>query len=72
VLEYARVADSLTARIGKGEFAPGARLPGELALAGEYGVAYGTVRRALQVLRGRGAVVTLWGKGTFVAGTGKP
>ncbi|TGN85553.1 GntR family transcriptional regulator, partial [Streptomyces griseoluteus] len=33
----------------------------------EYGVAYLTVRRAAQVLRERGLIVTVHGRGTFVA-----
>jgi DNA-binding GntR family transcriptional regulator len=72
MLEYERVAGDLAARIGAGEFPPGARLPAELALAAEYRVAYGTVRRAMHVLRRRGLVVTRWGKGTFVWGPGNP
>jgi GntR family transcriptional regulator len=65
-LEYRRVADALAARIGRGELEPGAKLPPEQALADEFGVAYGTIRRAMDVLRERGLVITIWGKGTFV------
>jgi DNA-binding GntR family transcriptional regulator len=65
-LEYLRVADDLAARIASGELPPGARLPAEPALAEEYEVAYGTVRRAMDVLRERGLIVTMWGKGTFI------
>lgn len=46
---------------------PGACLPAERDLAQEYGVAYLTVRRAAQVLRGRGLIETVHGRGTFVA-----
>jgi GntR family transcriptional regulator len=42
-------------------------LRGERAMAEEYGVAIGTVRRAVKHLRDRGVVVTLPHKGTFVA-----
>jgi DNA-binding GntR family transcriptional regulator len=42
------------------------RLPGERELGQQYGVALGTVRRALDVLRERGLVVTLLAKGTFI------
>jgi GntR family transcriptional regulator len=31
------------------------------------GVSYGTVRRAMQVLRDRGLITTIHGRGTFVA-----
>lgn len=65
-LEYRRIADELGARIVSGEFAPGSKLPAEPVLAQEYEVAYGTLRRAMDVLRERGLVVTIWGKGTFV------
>ena len=63
---YAQVADHLQARIDAGDLAPGARLPGERDLAAEYGVALGTIRRAMQELRGRGKVVTTPSKGTFI------
>lgn len=61
-----RVADDIAARIDAGDLRPGARLPAEPALAEEYGVAYHTVRHAMQILRERGYVATYWGKGTFV------
>jgi GntR family transcriptional regulator len=64
---YARVADHIVERIDAGELTPGARLPGERDLAAEYGVALGTVRRAVEELRSRGLVVTLPAKGTFIA-----
>jgi DNA-binding GntR family transcriptional regulator len=63
---YRQVADHLAARIAAGELAPGARLPGERDLAQEYGVALGTIRRAVEVLRERGLVITLPAKGTYV------
>ncbi|MFJ4690050.1 GntR family transcriptional regulator [Streptomyces sp. NPDC088766] len=66
-LIYVAVADHVEARIRSGELQPGARLPSERDLAKEYGVAYLTVRRAAQVLRERGLVETVHGRGTFVA-----
>lgn len=66
-LLYVAVADHIEARIGAGELQPGARLPPERELAGEYGVAYLTVRRAMVELRGRELIITVHGKGTFVA-----
>ena len=65
-LEYNRVANDLAGRIASGEFAPGARLPREQDLAREYGVSYGTVRRAMDVLRKRRLITTAWGKGNIV------
>jgi DNA-binding GntR family transcriptional regulator len=63
---WQKIAAHLAARITAGEFAPGAMLPGERALAGYYGVALNTIRRALRELAERGTVVTLPAKGTFV------
>jgi DNA-binding GntR family transcriptional regulator len=63
---YRRVADHLAARIAAGEFPPDSMLPGERALAEAYGVALGTIRRAIEELTGRGLVVVLPAKGTFV------
>ncbi len=69
---YAKVADHLAARIAAGDLPDGAMLPGERALAEEYGVAIGTVRRAVEELRSRGLVVTLPAKGTFVKAPAQP
>ncbi len=66
-LAYVRVADDITARIASGELAPGTRLRAERDLATYYGVAYGTVRRAMKLLREQGLIVTIQGRGTFVA-----
>ncbi|AYY15558.1 GntR family transcriptional regulator [Actinobacteria bacterium YIM 96077] len=49
------------------ELRPGAMLPGEADLALALAVSIGTVRRATDVLRRRGVLVTLPAKGTFVA-----
>ena len=64
---YAKVADHVALRIAAGELEPGAMLPAERDMAAEYGVAVGTIRRAVGELRDRGLVVTLAAKGTFVA-----
>lgn len=64
---YVQVANHIAARIAAGDLPPGARLPAERDLAAEYGVAYLTVRRAAQELRDRGLIVTVMGRGTFVA-----
>ncbi|MBB4935338.1 DNA-binding GntR family transcriptional regulator [Lipingzhangella halophila] len=70
-LVYVAVADHIAARIESGELRTNARLPSERVLAEEYGVAYLTVRRAMQELRERGLIVTVHGKGTFVAEPGE-
>ena len=55
-LAYLRVADDIAARIASGELAPGARLRSERDLAAHYGVSYGTIRRAMEVLRDRSLI----------------
>jgi GntR family transcriptional regulator len=62
---YVQVANDVVRRIKAGEIAR--KLPAERALAEEYGVAYVTVRHAMQVLREQGLIVTIHGRGTFVA-----
>ena len=66
-LIYVQVADRITAQIESGQLAPGARLPSERDLAAELGVSYDSVRRAMGLLRDRGLIVTVHGRGTFVA-----
>jgi GntR family transcriptional regulator len=61
---YVRVADTVAARIEVGDIAH--QLPPERDLAIEFGVAYETVRRSMQVLRDRGLIITRQGRGTFV------
>lgn len=68
VLEYMRVAQAIEGQITAGELHRGDKLPAERDLAIEYGVAYNTVRRAMEELRERGLVESVWGKGTFVTG----
>ena len=63
---YIQLANYIEARIGDGTLRPGARLPGERALAEEYGVALGTVRSALRILREKELIVTTPSKGTFI------
>ena len=66
-LAYVQIADDIAARITSGELRPGARLLSERALAEYYGRSYQTVRRAMEVLRERGLIITIQGRGTFVA-----
>ncbi len=62
---YMQVADDVARRICEGEIIR--KLPAERALAEEYGVSYVTVRHAMAVLRERGLIVSIHGRGTFVA-----
>jgi GntR family transcriptional regulator len=66
-LAYIQIANDIAGRITSGELRPGARLLSERALAEYYGRSYQTVRRAMEVLRTRGLIITIQGRGTFVA-----
>ncbi len=61
---YLQVADDVERRISDGEIT--VKLPGERELAEQYGVAYTTVRRAMEILRDRDVIITRQGRGTFV------
>jgi DNA-binding GntR family transcriptional regulator len=68
---YQQVATRIRDRIRAGELGP--RLPSYMTLAHELEVAPMTVQRAIGVLRDEGLVVTVPGRGTFVASAaGKP
>jgi GntR family transcriptional regulator len=41
-------------------------MPPEGDVATEYGVAYNTIRKSMELLRERGLIVTMHGRGTFV------
>ena len=66
-LAYIRVAEDIAARINSGELTLNTRLRAERELADHYGVACGAIRRAMQELRMRGLIVSVHGRGTFVA-----
>lgn len=68
---YETMADHIALRIKSGELKPNTPLPAERRLAEEYGVSLGTARRATQLLRDRGLVLTLRSKGTFIADSKK-
>jgi GntR family transcriptional regulator len=63
---YVQVADAIQARITAGDLPPNRPVPSENQLVQEYGVARGTARKAIQLLRDRGLVVTVVGRGTYV------
>jgi len=66
---YRQLAMILVGRIASGEITR--RLPSENTLMQEYGLALGTVRKALAVLREEGVIFTSPGLGSFVAQKGK-
>jgi len=63
---YRQVAAILRDRIESGDLEPDRPLPSETHLVQEYGIARGTARRAIEVLRDEGLVVTVHGRGTYV------
>jgi GntR family transcriptional regulator len=63
---YVRVADDIEARIRSGELPAGSRLRSERDLAEHYEVSYGTIRRAMKMLRDRNLIETRHGHGTYV------
>lgn len=69
---YVQVADLIEARIAAGELRHLMPIPSELHLQQEYGVSRGTVRHAVALLRERGLVFTVQGRGTFVAAQQPP
>ncbi len=64
---HRQLRDLMMARIEAGEWSPGTYLPPETRLAEEYGVAVGTLRKALLDMAAEGVVVRRQGKGTVVA-----
>ncbi len=66
---YDAVRADLMGKIRDGVYPPGSRLPGRNALADQYGVAYGTVDRAIRELEEMHVVRVRNGVGSFVART---
>lgn len=63
---YRQVKESLIHRVLSGEWKPGELLPSEQALAAEYGLSQGTVRKAVSEMSAEGLVNRRAGRGTFV------
>jgi GntR family transcriptional regulator len=63
---YRQIASALRAEILSGALAPGAELPTEAQLAQRFQVNRTTIRRALDVLRAEGRIVSRRGAGSFV------
>lgn len=69
---YVQLADVIGERIAAGVLRPNRPIPSEEQLRQEFGVARGTARRAVALLRERGLVETVMGRGTFVLAPGDP
>ena len=65
-MSAAQIIEDLTSRIAAGEYKPGEQLPTYGTLERLYGVKHGTIARVMLVLRDRGVVVGVPGRGTFV------
>jgi GntR family transcriptional repressor for pyruvate dehydrogenase complex len=70
--KVAWIERELRARIASGAWETGSRLPSERQLAGEFGVARNTLRKALAALSQAGLLTAGIGRGTFVAGSVPP
>lgn len=65
---YVQLADILREKIRDGTYPPHRAIPSIRTLQQEYGVADGTVQKAVQILRDEGLVHTVIGRGVFVLG----
>jgi len=63
---YKQIADQLRAAITTGVLGPGEQVPSEHELVAEYGVARGTARQAIMLLRNEGLIEAVHGRGSFV------
>ncbi|MCQ4312837.1 GntR family transcriptional regulator [Pseudomonas stutzeri] len=63
---YQRLREEMLAKIAAGEWTPGAPIPTEAELTRLYGVAIGTVRKAVDTLVNEGLLLRSQGRGTFV------
>ncbi len=63
---YQRLREEMLAKIAAGEWTPGAPIPTEAELTRQYGVAIGTVRKAVDTLVNEGLLLRSQGRGTFV------
>lgn len=66
ITAYNQMAQTLRDRILSATWKPGAQLPTELELCGQFAVSRITVRRALQILEEEALVLRHQGRGTFV------
>jgi len=67
VTGYRSIAEALQDAIATGVYRPGQRIPSYTQLCATYGVGLTTVQRAIMVLRERGLVVGVPGRGVYVA-----
>ena len=64
---YRAIARAMTRCLAQGTWQPGTAIPSEARLKAEFGVAIGTIRRAVDELVAQNMLVRQQGRGTFVA-----
>jgi len=64
--KYVQIAEMLIREIAAGRLADGARLPTERAMAQDFGIAVGTLRKALDDLERRNLLKRVQGSGNYV------
>lgn len=63
---YQQLVQILRDRIKDGTYPPGKRMPSRFELEQEFGLAQGTISKALDRLKDEGLIVGITGRGTFV------
>lgn len=66
---YQRIVEDVRDKVRSGRLIAGTKLPSTRELAEEYGVAAGTVQRALADLRTAGLIYSHQGRGSFITDT---
>jgi GntR family transcriptional regulator len=64
---YLQLVKIIRGRIETGEYPAGRQIPSRLALETEFGLAPGTIVKALDTLKAEKLLVSRQGRGTFVA-----
>ena len=64
---YLRIVNDVVGKIESGEWPPGTKLPSSRELQEQYKVSHMVVRTAVTILRDRGLVRSVSGKGVFVS-----
>jgi GntR family transcriptional regulator len=70
-MSSAQIVEDLTARIAAGEYPPGTKLPSYAELGRLYNITHSTAARVILILRERGIVVGVPGRGVYVSETGE-
>ena len=64
---YRQLADQLRAAIASGEYGTDGPIPSLTQLRQQTGLAQATIQKAIRILVDEGVVITVSGRGTFVA-----